>query len=116
MGKQEKDKLVKVSQTFDCLEWNVFDFAKKLELDDASLNPHKDIKEILVTHEELVFTFGVRQQNGWKAIISEFFTVHDCEVLFKLNEDVYAHPPLNGDYRVFFLHGWLAQCKGHLVN
>lgn len=55
-----KIKVVRVSQTFDCLEWNVFDFAKKLELDDVGLNPCKDIKEFLVTHEELVFTFSVR--------------------------------------------------------
>jgi hypothetical protein len=94
----KKDKLVRVSQTLNRLEWNVFDFAEKLELDDASLNPHKDIKETLVTHDELVSTFGVRQQNGWKAIVSEFLIVQDCEVLFKLYEDVYAHPPLNGDY------------------
>jgi hypothetical protein len=55
-----KIKVVRVSQNFDCLKWNVFDFAKKLELDNVGLNPCKEIKEFLVTHEELVFTFGVR--------------------------------------------------------
>lgn len=59
------------------------------------------------THEELVFTFGVRQQNGWKAIVNEFFTVQDCEVLFKLYKDVYVHPPPNGDYlATFCVVGW----------
>ncbi len=49
-----------------------------------------------MTHEELVSTFGVKQQNGWNAIISEFLTMQDCEVFLKLYEDVYAQPPLNG--------------------
>jgi len=49
-----------------------------------------------VTHEELVSTFGVKQQNGWKAIVSEFLTMQDSEVFLKLYEDVYAHPPPNG--------------------
>jgi hypothetical protein len=34
-----------VSQTFDRLDWNVFDFAKKMELDDVGLNPRKEIKK-----------------------------------------------------------------------
>ncbi len=60
MSKQKKNKLVKVSKTFDHSKWNVFDFVEKLELDDVGLNPCKNIKESLVTHEELVFTFGVK--------------------------------------------------------
>jgi hypothetical protein len=35
VSKWEKDKFVRVSQTFDRSKWNVFDFAKKLELDDV---------------------------------------------------------------------------------
>jgi hypothetical protein len=103
--KQRKDKLVKVKQTLDCSKWSVFDFVEKWEHDYASLNPCKDIKESLVTHEELVSTFGGRQQNGWKAIVSEFLTMQDCEVFLKLYEDVYAHPPSNSDYPTIFLCG-----------
>ncbi len=77
-------------------------FVEKLEFDDASLDPHKDIKESLVTHEKLVYTFGVRQQIGCKAIVNEFFIVQDCEVLLKLYKDVYAHPPQNGNYLAIF--------------
>jgi hypothetical protein len=107
VSKREKDKLVRVSQTFDHSKWDVFDFAKKLELDDVGLNPYKDIKEFLVTYEELVFTFGVRQQNGWKKIVNDFFTVQDCEMLLKLYNDVYAYPPPNGDYQaIFCVVGW----------
>lgn len=87
-----------------------------MEVDDAGLNPHKNIKESLVTHEELVSTFGVRQQNGWNAIISEFLVVQDYEMFLKLYEDVYAHSPSNDDYLNIFLHGWSVKCKGHIVN
>jgi hypothetical protein len=46
--------------------------------------------------------FGVRQQNGWKANVSELLTKKDYETLCNLYEDVYAHPPSNGDYLTYF--------------
>ncbi len=37
-------------------------------------------------------------------------------MLLKLYNDVYVHPPPNGDYLTIFLHGWLAHHKGHKLN
>jgi hypothetical protein len=69
-----------------------------------------------MAHEELTSIFGVRQQNEWKASVSEFLTEKDCEMLCKLYEDVYAQPPLNGDYLVFFyMVSWFS-VKGVQAN
>jgi hypothetical protein len=57
-----------------------------------------------VAFEEFTFVFGATQQNGWKANVSEFLTEKDREIFCKLYEDVYAHPPPNGDYPTIFLH------------
>jgi hypothetical protein len=51
-----------------------------------------------VVPKELTSVFGARQQKRWKANVSEFLTEKDCESLCKLYEDVYTHPPPNGDY------------------
>jgi hypothetical protein len=40
----------------------------------------------------------------------------DCETFCKLYEDVYAHPPPNGDYLAIFLHNPLPQNKDIRVN
>jgi hypothetical protein len=66
----------------------------------------------LVFENEITFVFGARQPNDWKVNINEFVTTKDCETLFKLYEDVYAHPLPNDDYLGVFLHGWLVQWKG----
>jgi hypothetical protein len=66
----------------------------------------------LVSDDEITFMFSARQPNGWKVNIIEFVIVEDYEAHFKLYEDVYAHPPPNGDYPSVFLHGWLVHRKG----
>jgi hypothetical protein len=67
------------------------------------LNPYKEIITSVVVPKELDFVFGVRQQNGWKTSISDFLIEEECETLYKLYENVYTHPPPNGDYLAIFL-------------
>jgi hypothetical protein len=57
----------------------------------------------VVAPKEFTSIFGARQQNKWKASISEFLTKKECEILCKLYEDVYTHLPPNGDYLAMFL-------------
>jgi hypothetical protein len=66
----------------------------------------------LVSNDEIPFVFRARQLNGWKVSINEFVIIEDYEALFKLYENVYTHPPPNGDYLSVFLHGWLVHRKG----
>jgi hypothetical protein len=111
VNKREKEKLQKVIHTFSCLGWEVSNFANKLRLCCEGLNPCKEIIMSIVALEELTFVFGARQQNGWKANVNEVLIEKDCETLCKLYEDVYAHPPPNGDYLAIFLRNWLPQNK-----
>jgi hypothetical protein len=87
-------------------------FKKKLGLGSEGLSAHKEIATSLISKNEIAFVFGARQPIGWKVSISEFVTAEDCESLFKLYEDVYAHPPPNNYYLGVFLCGWLVQWKG----
>jgi len=60
----------------------------------------------LVSNDEITFVFSARQPNGWKISINEFVIIKDYEAFFKLYEDIYAHPPPNGDYpSVFYAVG-----------
>ncbi len=66
--------------------------------------------------KELIVVFGQRQQNEWKANVSEILTyVHHIE-LGKLYLDVYAHLLNNVDYPTIFLRNWLAQWNDLKVN
>jgi hypothetical protein len=40
----------------------------------------------------------------------------ECDKLLKLYIDVYAHVPTNEDYLAIFLHGWLVERNGFLIN
>jgi hypothetical protein len=68
----------------------------------------------LVFNDEITFVFSARQPNGWKVSISEFVIVEDYETLFKFYEDVYAHPPPNGDYPTVFFTRLVSSLKGAL--
>jgi len=83
------------------IEWEVSNVANRLGLYPEGLNSYK-ITMSVVALKGLIFVFGTRQQNGWKVSVSEFLTEEDYETFCKLYEDVYAHPPQNGDYSAIF--------------
>jgi hypothetical protein len=94
----------------------VSNIVDRLGLYYEGLNPCKKITTSVVVPEGFTFVFGTKLQNGWKVSVSEFLIEEDCETFCKLYEDVYAHPPRNGDYPAIFLRDWLAKCKGVQVN
>ncbi len=91
-----------MSHTLSRSGWEISNFANKLGLCCGGLNPRKEITTSIVIREKFTSIFGARQQKRWKANISEFLTEKDCETLCKLYEDVYTHPPPNGDYLIIF--------------
>ncbi len=87
-----------MSHTLSQSRWEISNFVNKLGLCCEGPNPRKEITTSIVVPKELTSVFGARQQKRWKANVSEFLTEKDCESLCKLYEDVYTHPPPNGDY------------------
>jgi len=77
----------------------------------VGLDPHKYVYLNLISNEDLESVFGKRGHNGWKMKVNENLTITSCFALLKLYEVVYAHLPLNGDYPIIFLCGWLAYVK-----
>jgi hypothetical protein len=96
--------------------WTMDDFHKNLKLFNVGMDPWKGIDSNIVFHANLEKFFGKRTQNGWKPKPNDHLIVANCGALVKLYEDVYAHPPNNGQYSIIFLKGWLAHYKGHKVN
>jgi hypothetical protein len=61
VSKREKEKLQKVSHTFNQLGWEVFDFTNRLELCCESSHPRKEIIVSIVALEKITFIFGAKQ-------------------------------------------------------
>jgi hypothetical protein len=101
VNKKEK-KISKGEPYSKSIRWEVSNVANRLGLYREGLNSYKKITMSLVALEGLTFVFGTSQQNGWKVSVSEFLTEGDYETFCKLYEDVYAHPPRNGDYSAIF--------------
>jgi hypothetical protein len=53
----------------------------------------------------MVLMFGERHQNGWKVMVNGHLFEDEFASLHKLYEDLYAHPPTNGNYPGIFLKG-----------
>lgn len=65
-------------------------FCIKTETQAKCLNPWKNII-FIISINDVVFVFGKRQQNGWKARLSEYFNECDYKALHELYEVVCAH-------------------------
>jgi hypothetical protein len=55
-----------------------------------------------------MLVFNERQHNGWKVKVNDHLPEDEFASLHKFYEDLYAHPPPNGDYPSIFLKGRLA--------
>ncbi len=49
--RRQKEKLQRVSETFECTFWSLEDFSVKLELNNFGINPCHDIDSSVVSHE-----------------------------------------------------------------